>query len=142
MACGANWMLRPIRRARSESPRCGRANPTPTSASSRPPVTGLPTSHPRSSTGHCWKCWPARGPPEFKIMSDASEIATGPGETLGNAGPGMLDGVRVIEIADERAEYTGLLMSGLGAEVIKIEPPGGNATRRIRAYLADKPGPE
>src|ERR1700692_1770065 len=75
-------------------------------------------------------------------MSDASEIATGPGETMGNAGPGMLDGVRVIEIADERAEYTGLLMSGLGADVIKIEPPGGNATRRIGPYLEDKPGPD
>ena len=73
-------------------------------------------------------------------MTDASDIASGPGEPMGNAGPGMLDGVRVIEIADERAEYTGLLMSGLGAEVIKIEPPEGNATRRIGPFLDDKPG--
>src|ERR1700680_1170116 len=79
---------------------------------------------------------------EFEPISDASEIATGPGETMGNAGPGMLDGVRVIEIADERAEYTGLLMSGLGAEVIKIEPPEGNATRRIGPFLEDEPGLE
>src|SRR5437868_14505972 len=50
---------------------------------------------------------------------------------MGNAGPGMLQGLRVIEIADERAEYAGLLLAGLGAEVIKIEPPEGNATRRI-----------
>jgi crotonobetainyl-CoA:carnitine CoA-transferase CaiB-like acyl-CoA transferase len=75
-------------------------------------------------------------------MTDVSEIATGPGETMGNAGPGMLDGVRVIEIADERAEYTGLLMAGLGAEVIKIEPPEGNATRRLGPFLDDKPGPD
>ena len=75
-------------------------------------------------------------------MIDASEIATGPGTMMGNAGPGMLDGVRVIEIADERAEYTGLLMAGLGADVIKIEPPGGNATRRIGPFLDDKPGPD
>jgi crotonobetainyl-CoA:carnitine CoA-transferase CaiB-like acyl-CoA transferase len=75
-------------------------------------------------------------------MIDVSEIATGPGTTMGNAGPGMLDGVRVIEIADERAEYTGLLMSGLGADVIKIEPPEGNATRRIGPFLDDKPGPD
>ncbi len=75
-------------------------------------------------------------------MTDASEIATGPATTMGNAGPGMLDGMRVIEIADERAEYTGLLMSGLGAEVIKIEPPEGNATRRIGPFLDDKPGPD
>ena len=61
---------------------------------------------------------------------------------MGNAGPGMLAGLRVIEIADERAEYTGLLLAGLGAEVIKIEPPEGNATRRIGPFLDDQPGPE
>src|SRR6202048_2604006 len=61
---------------------------------------------------------------------------------MGNAGPGMLAGLRVIEITDERAEYTGLLLAGLGAEVIKIEPPEGNATRRIGPFLEDKPGLE
>jgi len=61
---------------------------------------------------------------------------------LGDAGPGMLVGLRVIEVADERAEYTGLLLAGLGAEVVKIEPPGGNATRRIGPFLEDQPGPE
>src|SRR5258706_13035582 len=61
---------------------------------------------------------------------------------MGNAGPGMLAGLRVIEIADERAEYAGLLLAGLGAAVIKIEPPEGNATRRIGPFLDDEPGPE
>ena len=75
-------------------------------------------------------------------MSDASAIERGPGEMMGNAGPGMLAGLRVVEIADERAEYTGLLLAGLGAEVIKIEPPEGNATRRIGPFLGDQPGPE
>jgi crotonobetainyl-CoA:carnitine CoA-transferase CaiB-like acyl-CoA transferase len=75
-------------------------------------------------------------------MSDASAIERGPGETMGNAGPGMLSGLRVIEIADERAEYTGLLLAGLGAEVVKIEPPEGNATRRIGPFLEDQPGLE
>src|SRR5262249_14220043 len=75
-------------------------------------------------------------------MSDANAMAAGPGEMMGNAGPGMLAGLRVIEIADERAEYTGLLMAGLGAEVIKIEPPEGNATRRIGPYLDDQPAPD
>src|SRR3982074_3351437 len=69
-------------------------------------------------------------------------MSTGPGEMMGNAGPGMLAGLRVIEIADERAEYAGLLLAGLGAEVIKIEPPEGNATRRIGPFLEDQPGPE
>ncbi len=54
----------------------------------------------------------------------------------------MLAGVRVIEIADEQAEYTGLLLAGLGAEVIKVEPPSGNSTRRIGPFLDDRPDPE
>jgi hypothetical protein len=31
-------------------------------------------------------------------------LSSGPGEMMGNAGPGMLAGLRVIEIADERAD--------------------------------------
>jgi crotonobetainyl-CoA:carnitine CoA-transferase CaiB-like acyl-CoA transferase len=73
---------------------------------------------------------------------EASSLSTGPGQMMGNAGPGMLAGLRVIEIADERAEYCGLLLAGLGAEVIKIEPPEGNATRRIGPFLGDEPGLE
>ncbi len=75
-------------------------------------------------------------------MATQAGIAAGPGDMMGNAGPGMLAGLRVIEIADERAEYTGLLLAGLGAEVIKIEPPEGNATRRIGPFLDDQPGLE
>src|SRR6202163_838309 len=75
-------------------------------------------------------------------MTNPAEITTGPGEMMGNAGPGMLAGLRVIEIADERAEYTGLLLAGLGAEIIKIEPPEGNATRRLGPFYEDQPGPE
>src|SRR3954462_12727094 len=69
-------------------------------------------------------------------------MSTGPGEMMGNAGPGMLAGLRVIEIADERAEYAGLLLAGLGAGGIKIEPPEGKATRRPGPSLADEPGLE
>ncbi|WP_432828646.1 CaiB/BaiF CoA transferase family protein [Dactylosporangium sp. CA-092794] len=53
-----------------------------------------------------------------------------------------LEGIRVIEIADEQAEYAGLLLAGLGAEVIKIEPPEGNPTRRIGPYYEDVVDPE
>src|SRR3984893_11793774 len=75
-------------------------------------------------------------------MTEAGTLARGPGEMMGNAGPGMLAGLRVIEVADERAEYTGLLLAGLGAEVVKIEPPEGSATRRIVPFLEDRPGLE
>src|SRR5215210_2422419 len=55
---------------------------------------------------------------------------------------GPLAGIRVIELADEQAEYCGLTLAGLGAEVIKIEPPGGNSTRRIGPFYEDKEDPE
>ena len=55
---------------------------------------------------------------------------------------GNLSDIRVIELADEQAEYAGRLLAGLGAEVIKIEPPGGNSTRRIGPFYEDEPGPE
>ena len=61
---------------------------------------------------------------------------------LGAAGPGMLHGVRVIEVADELGEYTGVLLAGLGAEVIKIEPPCGSPTRAIGPFHGDTPDPE
>lgn len=56
--------------------------------------------------------------------------------------PFSLAGIRVVEIADERGEYVGLMLASLGAEVVKVEPPGGERTRRIGPYLDDVPDPE
>ncbi|MEA2731679.1 MAG: hypothetical protein QOF70_6154 [Acetobacteraceae bacterium] len=53
---------------------------------------------------------------------------------------GVLDGLRVVELADERAEYAGLLLAGMGAEVIKVEPPGGSPTRAIGPFIGDTAG--
>jgi len=45
---------------------------------------------------------------------------------------GPLDGVRALELARFQAgPRGGMLLSDLGAEVIKIEPPGGEETRRM-----------
>ena len=44
--------------------------------------------------------------------------------------PGCLDGIRVLELARFQAgPRGGMLLSDLGAEVLKIEPPGGEETR-------------
>ncbi len=56
--------------------------------------------------------------------------------------PGPLDGVRVLEVADEKGEFCGKLMADLGADVIKIEPPGGAVTRSVGPFLEDRPGQE
>src|SRR5438128_10844746 len=55
---------------------------------------------------------------------------------------GALTGIRVIELADEQAEYCGLTLAGLGADVIKVEPPGGSSTRRIGPFYEDREDPE
>ena len=55
-----------------------------------------------------------------------------------------LGGRRVLAIADATGVYCGKLLADLGAEVIRLEPPGGDATRRIAPFPAgagtDDPG--
>ena len=55
---------------------------------------------------------------------------------------GALSGLRVVELSDETAEYCGLTLAGLGADVVKIEPPGGSPSRRIGPFYQDKADPE
>ncbi|MBV8085891.1 MAG: CoA transferase, partial [Chloroflexi bacterium] len=56
--------------------------------------------------------------------------------------PGVLDGLTVVELADEQAEFCGLSLAGLGATVVKVEPPGGSPTRRIGPFYQDREDPE
>ena len=52
---------------------------------------------------------------------------------------GFLDGIRVVELADELGEYCGKVLAGLGADVIKVEPSEGEATRGIGPFYQDEP---
>ncbi len=48
-----------------------------------------------------------------------------------------LVGIRVIDHADENGEMCGRLLADLGAEVIRVEPPGGAASRRMPPFHDD-----
>lgn len=56
--------------------------------------------------------------------------------------PGPLEGLRILELADEKGQFCGKLLGDLGADVIKIEPPGGERCRHIGPFLGDIPHPE
>lgn len=57
--------------------------------------------------------------------------------------PGLLPGVRVLEIGGQvSAAYCGRILALLGAEVIKVEPLEGDATRHAGPFPADLPHPE
>jgi crotonobetainyl-CoA:carnitine CoA-transferase CaiB-like acyl-CoA transferase len=51
----------------------------------------------------------------------------------------FLKGVRVLEVADELGEYCGKVLAGLGADVVKIEPPEGEITRGYGPFYHDEP---
>ena len=56
--------------------------------------------------------------------------------------PGPLAGLRILELVDETGQFCGKLLGDLGADVVKIEPPGGEHSRRIGPFLDDIPDPE
>ena len=51
-----------------------------------------------------------------------------------------LTGYRVLDLSGPMGVYCGKLMADMGADVIKVEPPGGDPMRRIRPFLHGKPG--
>jgi crotonobetainyl-CoA:carnitine CoA-transferase CaiB-like acyl-CoA transferase len=55
---------------------------------------------------------------------------------------GPLQGLRVLELADEKGQFCGKLLGDLGADVVKIEPPGGEPCRHVGPFLDDIPNPD
>ncbi len=53
-----------------------------------------------------------------------------------------LSGYRVLDLTCGRGHLCGKILGDLGADVIKIEPPGGDPARRIGPYYHDIPDPE
>ncbi len=55
---------------------------------------------------------------------------------------GNLDGYRILDLTTEPGFLAGKLLAELGADVIKIEPPGGDPARRRGPFVGGVPDPE
>ena len=55
---------------------------------------------------------------------------------------GMLSPYRVLDLTDEKGLICGKLLGDLGADVIKIERPGGDSARNIGPFYHDEEDPE
>ncbi len=55
--------------------------------------------------------------------------------------PGPLVGLRVVELGGSNGQYCGKLLADAGADVIKVEPPAGDAARRVGPFAGDTPDP-
>ncbi len=54
----------------------------------------------------------------------------------------LLEGCRVLDLADEKGLFCGKLLGELGADVIKVEPPAGDTARNIGPFYKDTPHPD
>jgi crotonobetainyl-CoA:carnitine CoA-transferase CaiB-like acyl-CoA transferase len=59
--------------------------------------------------------------------------------TNATTSPGPLAGLHVIELADRIGQWCGKLMADFGADVIKVEPPGGAEERKVGPFYKDVP---
>src|SRR5690242_21566728 len=55
---------------------------------------------------------------------------------------GLLAPFRVLDLTDELGFLCGKILGDLGADVIKIERPGGDPARRLGPFYGDRPHPE
>ncbi len=59
-----------------------------------------------------------------------------------NALPGLIDGVRVLDLTDAKGQLAGKVLADMGADVVKVEPPAGDPARTIPPFYHDEPDAE
>ncbi len=54
----------------------------------------------------------------------------------------LLTGLRVLDLTDQKAAFCSKLLTDMGAFVIKVERPGGDASRNAGPFMGNEPHPE
>ncbi|MDA0262842.1 MAG: CoA transferase [Chloroflexi bacterium] len=54
----------------------------------------------------------------------------------------LLPPYRILDLTGPEGVFCGKLLADYGADVIKVEPPAGDATRQRPPFVGDQPGPE
>ena len=62
--------------------------------------------------------------------------------TVNDSSPGPLSDLRILDLAGESGVFAGRLLADLGADVVRVEPPGGSPVRWRSPFLDDIEGPE
>ncbi len=77
-----------------------------------------------------------------EVGARVSAVLTSCAAPGASTAPGPLAGVRVLELGGEQADYAGLLCAGLGASVVKVEPPEGSPGRHLGPFYGGAADPE
>ena len=67
---------------------------------------------------------------------------TSPGPSATRQAAPLLGPYRVLDLTDERGELAGRILADLGADVVKVEPPGGDPSRMRPPFYQQHPDPE
>lgn len=54
----------------------------------------------------------------------------------------MFEGLRVLDVSDERGQLAGMVLASFGADVVLAEPPEGSHARRLAPFAGDEAHPE
>ena len=54
----------------------------------------------------------------------------------------LLNGLKILDLTDQKAAFSSKLLADLGAAVIKVERPGGDLSRRSGPFAGHNPDPE
>jgi crotonobetainyl-CoA:carnitine CoA-transferase CaiB-like acyl-CoA transferase len=76
------------------------------------------------------------------VVSSISPLSPRERGVGGGRSPGVLAPYRVLDLTDSWGYLCGKILGDLGADVVKVEPPGGDPDRGVGPFFHEEPDPE